>query len=153
MILGTRSGFAAAGTATVLGIAAVAVFGWNALVGVSADADTMARHLVAVQKVERLEVEIHQLAAGSLSPEPPGDELHLGRLEKITILRALRECGGRKKEAAERLGIALRTLYNKLHEYRGESLPAEAEGAGATTSVTPPSGAAAAEGSAAGGSP
>ena len=51
-----------------------------------------------------------EISAGVVSPVPPGDELNLGRLEKITILRALRECGGRKKEAAERLGIALRTL-------------------------------------------
>jgi len=69
-----------------------------------------------------------EIAAGALAPIPPGDELNLGRLEKITILRALRECGGRKKEAAERLGIALRTLYNKLHEYRDEGLPGD-EGA------------------------
>jgi two-component system response regulator AtoC len=46
------------------------------------------------------------------------DTLDLATLERATILRALRECGGRKKEAAERLGIALRTLYNKINEYR-----------------------------------
>jgi DNA-binding NtrC family response regulator len=49
---------------------------------------------------------------------PAGDEFDLARLERITILRAFRACGGRKREAAERLGISLRTLYNKLNEYR-----------------------------------
>ena len=65
MIRNTRWVFAAAGTATVLGVAAVAVFGWNVLVRVSADAKAMASHLQAVQKMERLELELHQLGAGS----------------------------------------------------------------------------------------
>lgn len=65
MILATRWGFMAAGTATVLGVAAVVVFGWNALVRVSRDAERMASHLASVQKIERLEAEMHQLGSGS----------------------------------------------------------------------------------------
>src|SRR6185436_2113829 len=53
------------------------------------------------------------------------DELNLEKVERHLILRALRECGGRKTEAAERLGISLRTLYNKLQIYRGETPPAD----------------------------
>jgi DNA-binding NtrC family response regulator len=48
------------------------------------------------------------------------DELNLERIERHLILRALRETGGRKTEAAERLGISLRTLYNKLQIYKTE---------------------------------
>lgn len=38
-------------------------------------------------------------------------------LEKEAILKALKETGGNKKEAAKKLGIALRTLYYKLKAY------------------------------------
>jgi DNA-binding NtrC family response regulator len=48
------------------------------------------------------------------------DELNLEKIERHLILRALRECGGRKTETAERLGISLRTLYNKLQLYKSE---------------------------------
>jgi DNA-binding NtrC family response regulator len=49
-----------------------------------------------------------------------GDEFNLERIERHLILKALRACGGRKTEAAERLGISLRTLYNKLQIYKAE---------------------------------
>ncbi|MCE9635921.1 MAG: sigma-54 dependent transcriptional regulator [Planctomycetes bacterium] len=74
-----------------------------------------------------------RITVGDLPPEvsrageqsiPPGDEFSLARLERIMILKALRACSGRKREASDRLGISLRTLYNKLNEYRaadGES--------------------------------
>jgi two-component system response regulator AtoC len=52
--------------------------------------------------------------------EPEGDELDIAAMERRLILRALRETGGRKTEAAERLGISLRTLYNKLQLYKAE---------------------------------
>jgi len=52
------------------------------------------------------------------------DELNIERVERHLILRALRETGGRKTEAAERLGISLRTLYNKLQIYRAEETAA-----------------------------
>jgi DNA-binding NtrC family response regulator len=55
------------------------------------------------------------------------DELNLEKVERHLILRALRETGGRKTEAAERLGISLRTLYNKLQQYRSEEPGAVAE--------------------------
>jgi DNA-binding NtrC family response regulator len=43
-------------------------------------------------------------------------------IEREAILRALEECGGNRTQAAERLGIGLRTLQRKLKEYKGRGL-------------------------------
>ena len=43
-------------------------------------------------------------------------------VERTTILRILRECNGNRTHASERLGISLRTLRNRLREYRGEGV-------------------------------
>jgi DNA-binding NtrC family response regulator len=42
----------------------------------------------------------------------------LDALEKKHILAVLEKCGGNRTRAAVRLGISIRTLRNKLHEYR-----------------------------------
>lgn len=44
-------------------------------------------------------------------------ELTLHELEKQYILKALAHFGGNKTQAANNLGITIKTLYNKLHEY------------------------------------
>lgn len=41
----------------------------------------------------------------------------LGELEKRYILKALHHFDGNKTQAAQALGITIKTLYNKLHEY------------------------------------
>jgi two-component system response regulator FlrC len=41
----------------------------------------------------------------------------LEALERQAILAALQRCGGHRKQAAEQLGIGLRTLYDKLKQY------------------------------------
>jgi two-component system response regulator FlrC len=46
-------------------------------------------------------------------------------MEKALILETLRTTGNNRTEAAKLLGISIRTLRNKLHEYRGEDIPAE----------------------------
>ena len=65
-------------------------------------------------------------AAGPRAELPPGApasnlapvaEGTLEDLERDAIARALDEVGGNRRLAAERLGIALRTLYNKLKRY------------------------------------
>lgn len=43
--------------------------------------------------------------------------LTLHELEKRYILKALGHFGGNKTQAANKLGITIKTLYNKLHEY------------------------------------
>ena len=42
----------------------------------------------------------------------------LGEAERRLILATLEHCDGDKKKAAEVLGISLKTLYNRLNEYK-----------------------------------
>ncbi|HEY3862928.1 MAG TPA: sigma-54 dependent transcriptional regulator [Verrucomicrobiae bacterium] len=42
--------------------------------------------------------------------------------EKQLVVRALKECGGNRTEAAKKLGMSRRTLHRKLHLYRLEEL-------------------------------
>jgi two-component system response regulator HydG len=44
-------------------------------------------------------------------------QLTLHELEKRYIIKALEHFGGNKTQAANNLGITIKTLYNKLHEY------------------------------------
>jgi two-component system response regulator FlrC len=46
-------------------------------------------------------------------------------MEKALIFETLRATGNNRTEAAKMLGISIRTLRNKLHEYRGEDLPGD----------------------------
>jgi two-component system, NtrC family, response regulator AtoC len=50
-------------------------------------------------------------------PRPPAGGGSLSDVERETIARALAEVGGNRRQAAERLGIGLRTLYEKLKRY------------------------------------
>jgi two-component system response regulator FlrC len=67
-----------------------------------------------------------EVRTGHLAPEAPGrgavavpeGEQTLAELERAAIERALADCGGNRKQAARRLGIGLRTLYEKLKRYR-----------------------------------
>ena len=43
--------------------------------------------------------------------------LSLAELEKLQILKALEHTSGNRTHAAKLLGISIRTLRNKLHEY------------------------------------
>ena len=62
------------------------------------------------------------------APVPPG--VPLDQIERQAILSTLRMHGGDKRKTAEVLGIALKTLYNRLKRY---SLEAGAEASGAKT--------------------
>jgi DNA-binding NtrC family response regulator len=44
----------------------------------------------------------------------------LAEVDRRLILSTLELCGGVKKHAADVLGISLKTLYNRLEEYRGD---------------------------------
>ena len=48
-----------------------------------------------------------------------GSVLNIAELEKQAIKSALEKTGGNRTKAAELLGISIRTLRNKLQEYRG----------------------------------
>jgi DNA-binding NtrC family response regulator len=57
-------------------------------------------------------------AAPAAAPAPAGDEMMpLAEMEKRQILLVLERCHGNRTHAAKRLGISIRTLRNKLHEY------------------------------------
>jgi transcriptional regulator with GAF, ATPase, and Fis domain len=60
-----------------------------------------------------------------------GQVLRLDALEKQAIRVALRQTAGNRTQAASALGISIRTLRNKLQEYReaGEPIDVEAESA------------------------
>jgi two-component system response regulator AtoC len=58
-------------------------------------------------------------APASAGEPVPGEETAtLEELERRAIERALMEVGGNRREAAEKLGIGLRTLYEKLKRYK-----------------------------------
>lgn len=69
-----------------------------------------------------------------ISPEPKGPFFtvrvgcSIASAEKRLILATLEELAGNKEKAAEVLGISLKTLYNRLHEYEDSANLAE-EGA------------------------
>ncbi len=94
--------------------------------------NVLERALVLVQQA-RIDAEHIMLDADLPSPEPrvrggeprlkpavPIDALR--DLEQETILRALAACGGNRTHAAERLGISIRTLRNRLRDYRGRGV-------------------------------
>jgi len=63
-----------------------------------------------------------------MHPAPPaGGPKTLKELEREAILAALAACQGNRREAAEQLGIGLRTLYARLKEYGISTEHGEAE--------------------------
>jgi len=61
-------------------------------------------------------------SAAAAIPEPEGAVASMEEIERRAILRALTETGGNRTQAADRLGIGLRTLQRKLKEYRARGL-------------------------------
>jgi len=54
--------------------------------------------------------------------ESDGEATTLAEMERRLILRTLREEGGNRTRTAQRLGISVRTLRNKLRQYREQGL-------------------------------
>lgn len=65
------------------------------------------------------------VAAPSLT-DGTGQVLRLDELEKQAILAALRQTAGNRTQAAAALGISIRTMRNKLQEYRDGGDPIDA---------------------------
>jgi DNA-binding NtrC family response regulator len=53
--------------------------------------------------------------------------LTVAEMEKTLILETLRSTDNNRTEAARLLGISIRTLRNKLHEYRADGVPIEGD--------------------------
>ena len=67
-------------------------------------------------------------AVGAEAPAPASavSTFNMAEIERATILRALEHTRGHRNQATELLGISIRTLRNKLAQYRDEgTLPAE----------------------------
>lgn len=58
--------------------------------------------------------------AKTSQPEAPPEVINLEEMEKRCILAALERTGGNRTRAAELLGISIRTLRNKLNQYKIE---------------------------------
>jgi DNA-binding NtrC family response regulator len=58
------------------------------------------------------------------------DTRNLREIERRTILATLAEHGGNRTQTAEALGISIRTLRNKLHEYALEGIEIPRSGGG-----------------------
>ncbi len=77
----------------------------------------------AVLMCEGTLVEAHDLSAEVVSAPVVKMESALEQAEKGVIIAALRECGGSKRAAAKKLGIARATLQNKLKQYGIQDSP------------------------------
>lgn len=70
--------------------------------------------------LKNLPSELQQAYQRNSSPnikDPSLNKRSLHEIEKEHILSVLNQCNGNKKEAAEILGIGLKTLYRKIEEY------------------------------------
>ena len=76
-----------------------------------------------------------------VSPATPDSIQSLADLERAHILHALELCEGNRTKAARHLGVSIRTIRNKLHEYgmagREEEAAASEGGAAAATPPLP----------------
>lgn len=73
---------------------------------------------------DSLELGVARAMSNSTPIRPPEDRImvalgtSLAESEKNLICATLDRCGGNKTRTAEILGVSLKTLYNRLHEYR-----------------------------------
>jgi len=79
------------------------------------------------QNLEAVHLGFAPVENAAVAPSPPGpaapgpspaeEALSLEEVEKRHILATLDRCGGNRTQAAKKLGISVRTMRNKLHEY------------------------------------
>jgi DNA-binding NtrC family response regulator len=68
--------------------------------------------------VERADVELHVLSRRASTRSAVLPTLDIGELEEIAVRAAMERHAGNKRAAAAELGVALKTLYNKLARLR-----------------------------------
>jgi DNA-binding NtrC family response regulator len=88
-------------------------------------------HLGLTQQSSRISPPASTQPAGVEAPTEPDRKFHtLDEVEKHHILTALERCRGNRTHAAKVLGISVRTLRNKLHEYSGKGLASVSDASG-----------------------
>jgi two-component system response regulator FlrC len=81
-------------------------------------ANVLERSAILAESDEIAADDLALLAAlGEITPGPTAQPATMSELERDAIQRALAETGGNRRLAAARLGIGLRTLYEKLKRY------------------------------------
>jgi two-component system response regulator FlrC len=87
---------------------------------------------------EQLVIDRPMTQVGSpLSTGLPVGRERLQELEQQTILQVLDGCGGNRTHAAERLGISIRTLRNRLRDYRQQGVDIAAPTSGVAGNAPP----------------
>jgi DNA-binding NtrC family response regulator len=76
-------------------------------------------YILAESVIEANHILLDSLEEPTTSLSVP-EGLSLEEIEKQAILKTLDETGGKKNETAERLGISVKTLYNKLEKYKAD---------------------------------
>lgn len=82
----------------------------------------------SVSRLEPPAYQSEEIGAAEAEEEESASDIafQLANIERATILRALEHTRGHRNQATELLGISIRTLRNKLTQYREEGLlPAE----------------------------
>ena len=62
-----------------------------------------------------------EASVSEIDSSQSGSVLNIAELEKQAIKAALEKTAGNRTKAAELLGISIRTLRNKLQEYKGST--------------------------------
>jgi DNA-binding NtrC family response regulator len=87
--------------------------------------------LEAIRSEPARPVRIHEAVERSVEPTAESLKIRSGvtvaEMEKTLILETLRSTDNNRTEAAKLLGISIRTLRNKLHEYRAEGMVIEGD--------------------------
>ena len=115
---------------------------WNELFQEAFYLQAFQKHLELIQTSTALLAQSLQARVDLADPEQPLTEVALGRpvslnlgfslekLERFWILSTLHALRGNRSQCAARLGIALRTVRNKLDRYRREGFKVPAPGGG-----------------------
>ena len=99
----------------------------SAVLGLPGESDlatATTQHPWGAESVSEPEPRVEESAnAAPMFTDSAGHVLPLDALEKNAIRAALRQTSGNRNEAATALGISIRTLRNKLQEYRDAGAP------------------------------
>ncbi len=97
--------------------AALCAYGWPGNVRELRNVMERAAILVDGEVVRRRDLPDELAGSAAAQALPVAEGATLAEVEQAYILEVLRRCGGNQTRAAQRLGISVRTLYNRLHEW------------------------------------